>query len=752
MIALATRGGTEANPNTVRAYNEDGGTIATRADAAGGLSGAILVFGGGRGYGSAFAQNDGTITTEGGRGGVTGNDAAFGIVAAFFNNDGGVITGGGDVEARNTGSVTVSGEGAEGIRAVTYGSGRATVLVDGGKVFATHDSATDDEEDGVGIYASSGAAGSIAVTLDNRALIEAPQAMSLGHAPATVGVTDSVVRGRLSFGNGMDRLTVTNSVVRGDIATGDGDDTIRAYGTVTLTGDIDFGAGEDELILDVTGTSRLTGDITNLETLNKMCPGDFVINGDITFAGSSVVVSEGGLVITGHMDVGAAGTVEVRDGTRLTALLTEGGTPRITAGGGTTVQENGAVVVEAAADAGAVDARQAVVTFLADANVQGADPLAVHTRHDGGPLTELASFDPATDAATVAEGASVGTRPEDVFLQDDEILTPPAPPGTEGGGGGGGESPVFVIGGAGLVALLFALFETETEEPAASASLNPALVQTVDRSSRYWVRSLAESLPQNGAGVASGTEIGVDFAVGHGFVLGISAAPDAAVQQASAGSHAMALSGGRYTLRGGWRGETLFGGLSLSQARWGVASAYRNPTVGGGLRSRYEADQTDMQMGLGARLELGAGLTVTPRAGAFAGEMKHEAHRADGPVFHAAMPDVVQRYGGWKMGLGLSSDWRDGPGDLKLRPSLKLSAARVWTDSPEFTLRQSDRLGIVSTTSRARLAGAPGTVLGLGTGLDGVGANGLEWGVRYGGLVMDGKFVHAAFARAKISF
>ena len=132
--------------------------------------------------------------------------------------------------------------------------------------------------------------------------------------------------------------------------------------------------------------------------------------------------------------------------------------------------------------------------------------------------------------------------------------------------------------------------------------------------------------------------------------------------------------------------------------------------------------------------------------------MKHGAHRAEGPVFDAAMPEVVQRYGGWRIGLGLASEWRNGPGNLKLRPSLKLSAARVWTDSPEFTLRQSDRLGILSTATRARLPAAPGTVLGVATGLDTIAADGVRLGVGYGGLAMDGKLVHAAFARAKITF
>ena len=83
--------------------------------------------------------------------------------------------------------------------------------------------------------------------------------------------------------------------------------------------------------------SRLVGNLTNLEYMDKMCPGDFTIDGDVMFTGSRVRVMEGGLVITGHMDLGSTGTVEVQDGTLLTGLLTQGGTPKITAGGGTTV-------------------------------------------------------------------------------------------------------------------------------------------------------------------------------------------------------------------------------------------------------------------------------------------------------------------------------------------------------------------------------------------------------------------------------
>ena len=772
VLALAT------GDSAARAYNKAGATISTKEDGAGGLGAAILMPSGGRSAGTASVENHGTITTE-------GDNGAWGMNASFLNPDEVSITAAGNARAENTGTITVNGAGAEGIRAATFLSGAATVVVDGGRVYATHDSMTD-SEDGVGILAATGG-GRVTVTIEDRALIEAPQALDLTGGPIALNVTDSVVRGRMSFGSGTtlaqsSTLTITNGVLLGDIALADGEDTLQVRGAATIAGDIEFGAEStsDGLTLDVDRSSTAIGDITGLNTLLKRSPGDFVFDGDVTFdAGTSntVSVTAGGLVLTGHMNLGASGTVTVARGARLIALLTETGTPRITATGltvertldsDTNVTDEGYVVVQAHADAGTVDAAKAIVTFLKDANVtnvlspgEGAPASQkIMTQHGEGPLTELAAFIPAEGGmparATVAAGASVGTRSADPFLDADEIVSPLAGTGGGGGGGGGGGdgggSGLFVVGGAALAALIYVAWELDFDDLVFAAPQNPALAQTVDRASGYWVRDLAQALPRNGAGAASGTEFGANFAVGNGFVLGLSASPDAALKQTIAGSHQSSFSGARYALKGGWQGETLFGGARLSHARWGVASAYGNPTVGGGLTSRYAANQTDLQLGLGARLDLGAVLTVTPSAGGFAGEVKHEAHTAEGPVFNAAMPDVVQRYGGWRVGLNLASEWQDGPGDVKLRPSLKLSAARVWTDSPDFTLRQSDRLGFLSTASRARLPNAPGTVLGLATGLDTTVGDGIGLGIGYGGLVLDGEFVHAAFAKAKLSF
>ena len=676
VVAFASRGGTAANPNRVEAYNEAGATISTETDGSGGLGAAILVNegmpnGGVDAFGSAYARNDGTITTEGGRGSLqdtsSAGDLAYGIGVGFNSYDGTAINNAGDVEAINTGTITVSGPEARGIQATTFGTGRATVTVEGGRVTASHDSANDDE-DGVGIYASSGAAGSIVATVSNGSTIMAPQAVLFEGAPATLTLSDSVMRGRVSFGDENDRFVIHDSVLRGDVSMGGGNDIVRVEYASNIVGDIDFGTGTDTLELDVTEASILRGNLTNLEYMDKMCPGDFTIDGDVTFTGSRVRVMDGGLVITGHMDLGQTGTVEVQDGTRLTGLLTPGDTPEITAGGGTTVETGGAIVMQQTADAGPVDdVAQAVTTFLEDANVQGGTPLMVQTNQDGdGSLTDLASFDPSTNTATATAMASVGTRAAEDFPDEDSVGgtpgggtpgggTPGAGGGTSGTGGSGGGVGGAVVG-VGFLALIFALFDFGPDDAQASISPKPAFVQTMDRETRYWARNHSQTLPAGGIDRAEGVEVGMDIGVGNGFSLGISAAPDIAAERIGGAQDMTAVAGSRYSVNGGWQEDGLFARLSLSHADWRVDGSYENPTVGGGFRSRFDAGQNDLRFGAGARIDLGGGLTVVPEAAAFWGAVEHRGHEAEGGVFRASMPGITQRYSGVKAGLGDALD------------------------------------------------------------------------------------------------
>ena len=746
VIAFAEGGGTAASLNRVEAYNDAGATISTATDGSGGLGASIRTdagapMGGVDVFGRIYARNDGTITTAGGHGRTSAGDLAYGISVSFWTSDNTEINNAGDVEAVNTGTITVTGPEARGIQATTFGTGTATITVDGGAITASHDSATD-AEDGVGIHASSGADGSIDVAI-SESVITAPQAMLFEGAPATLTISDSVLSGRMSFAGG--------------------DDTVTAQGRVTIVGDADFGGGEDRLILDVRESSIWTGNLTGLEYLTKRCPGDFTLAGNSTFSGSSVVIEEGGLVITGHMNLGTMGTVTVKDESRLTGLLTQGGTPKITAGGGTTVEPGGAITMQKSDDAGAVDAEQAVATFLTDANVQGGSPLMVQTQDGDGSLTELASFDPSTSMATPMAGAAVGTRSAEEFLDETTVGMPSTGTGGTGGGttsagtggsGGGGSGGGGVAVGVGLMALLFALFQFDMgpEEAQASISPRPALVQSEDGETRYWARSLSQSVPSGGIDRSEGVEVGMEVGIGNGFSLGFSATPEVSAERFGGAQDALSVAGSRYSVSGGWQEDGLFAKLALSHADLSVDGSYENPTVGGGFRSQFGAEQNDVRLGAGARIDLGGGVTAVPQAGAFAGSVEREGHTSEGGVFRASMPSLTQRYSGVQAALGLASDWQEGPAGMKLRPSLNLTAMHVQAESPAYELRQSDRLGIMSTTSRARLPDASGTMYGLGAGLEATGAGGMRMRFGYAGAIVDGDVVHAVGAGLQMKF
>lgn len=162
VLAIAHRGGTEANPNLASAFNAAGARIETTGDETGGLAAAVVVGAGGTSFGTARAENAGTIRASG-RAGVWDDNEPdnkdAGVWAGFFNFTDEAITDGGDATVRNSGDVTVTGAGMTGLRALTYGAGTATVEMTGGTVTASaaDDPATaDTDENGIGIWAGTG--------------------------------------------------------------------------------------------------------------------------------------------------------------------------------------------------------------------------------------------------------------------------------------------------------------------------------------------------------------------------------------------------------------------------------------------------------------------------------------------------------------------------------------------------------------------------------------------------------------------
>ena len=838
VVAIAHGGGTADNPSIVRAINEKGAAIRTAGDGAGALSPVIHVRDSGTvdAFGSIRAENHGTIETSGGL--VEGSGPLFGangVNAAFFtSSDSTTIGNAGDVTVVNTGRVTVTGAGVTGLVARTYGTGAATVSMTGGGVTASHadDAATGDvDEGGIGIWAETGAGGSIDVTVSGSAEVTAPTAVRIagGAGADKVGLNlfgTSTLRGRVDLTRAANggRFTVRGGFVDGDVRFGAGDDDLRVERRGYISGDIDFGAGMDTLVLDVRGSgaeaSNFEGAIRGLEEMYKRGAGVARVN-DVEFSGSALTVEEGGLTVAGHLNLGSEGTLTVQDQARLTfevGDITVDATNhgQITAGGGVTFQGEVAPGVSLLLSQAAATNQEAVQTALqqGDAPIDvlgegtevmtraGADsePVAAETvtlktlgaggaeqqvgtlSRDGKARVQLAAGQKLGVAEAPAPPAPPVAGPPDRPPVAPAPAPAPAPtpvaPDAGGGGSGSDAGKILIGGGAIMAAFLFDLFGGE-EEAAAAVWEEERMDRRAKksfagiRSGHYeeyrvraggldqWTRSFAGSSPSlaGGAeGTVQGVAMGLDARVGRSFHFGFAAMPDVAVSSppGPASGFGSSLEGGYYAARGGWRASTLFADASFSHGSYRARSLFDNPAAGGVLGGEFSLVQNHVRAKAGARLGLG-GVRATPSLSLFSGSVRQGAYTAQGAALRAEVPDVSQRYHGWKAGLDLApSRWLGGPGGLRAlrwRPGLHLGTTRTSTRGPSgLDVRQWDKAGVLSFTSRARVQGMPRTVHSIGASLTAMWSDAWRLRMGYAGMVVDGEPVHAAVAAFKVRF
>lgn len=756
ILVITFNGGTETNPNALIARNEATGTITTMGDAADGMVAGIGVGTSGISYGSVRAENHGTITTSGDsqagdRGNVDAGVSAVFFPANFSDPNPTVVTEAGDATAVNTGTVTVTGASGIGIRAVTFGSGTATVNMTDGSVTASavDDPATADvDESGIGISAWTGATGTASVTVSGNATVTAPTAVQL------LGGTTS--------------LLVNNGQLMGDVIFGEGTSTLETRGFGLIDGDVTFGGGgDDTLILNVLadlGISGITGDVTGVEDVIKRGSGTARVN-NMTFTGSSLVIEEGGLNVRGHVDLGADGTVTVEDAGRLTMEVGDVGTDagdhgQITAGGGVTI-EGADPGVFAAYDPSLTDAQRTAAQ--AHLQSQGFTPFSgttavtsgvvLRTEDESGAVADVGTLE-ADGTAMLNAGADLASAEETASVPDP---TTPAPtiPGepTAGGGGGGSGGGAAVVGGA--LALAFLLFDLGDDDEEASAGSFAPVPSTLSwaesgvAGAHYWVRALTDRMPATAGTVGSvqGVTMGFTTHLGDGFHVGLSATPHV---QSALGDDA--VEGRRYALQGGWSTDDLFANVSLSRGEYTARTAFANldglGTLGGTFGLRHEQAQAEVGTSFGI-----GGFSLDPALSLVAGSLDRDAYTAESAALRSAVPAFSQRYEGWKARVSLApTDWL-GEGSVRWRPELNLATAQTSTDGPgALSLRQSDRAGVLSFSTPAREEALPQTVHALGTSVSIAKAE--TWRLRGGYLAMmaDGELVHAAVARFKLRF
>ena len=346
-----------------------------------------------------------------------------------------------------------------------------------------------------------------------------------------------------------------------------------------------------------------------------------------------------------------------------------------------------------------------------------------------------------------------------------------------GGGDGGGSSSNGLIIGASLIAFLlsnwmdggFDTFADDEEENLGLSNINvssaTSFLPGIGEERRFQIGNIEHRIRsyagQSLASVVgaqtktSGTAYGINTKLRNGFDLGVSFMPRlmSSTQGLDSNFYSSSFDGELYEVQFGWQSNQFFSKLQLSHGDYDVDSVVANPVVNSALRGVYNMTNTHAQFTGGAKLEFG-GVRVAPSVSLFGGSLEQTSHSAEGPVMRADVPEISQRYSGWKLGMKLtSSTWLKDSGNLSWRPSLHFSTMQTNTSGPSsLSVMQADRVGALSFTNQAGVRGMPRVAHALGVNTIIKQSKNSRFNVGYIGTEVDGERGHAVLARYQLRF
>ena len=370
-----------------RVYVTNTGTITTSGSGASGLSAYFELKAGSSSsdaLGRVEVTNSGTISVSGDGTSskfITGLEAVYRTAQRQSES----ILNSGSAKIENSGEITVTGNRAKGIYALTEGRGDIDIEVSGGTIKAGNQGSSGTEEDsaapvpkkfGIGIHAKAdtdhpedtppetptdsdgdvdvmivvtGSGASImaygAASDDNATsnydeskgiaiLAETGAATGHSHVEISSGAKVSGLAGTeegngyaVMFKGGKGILDINSANLVGDVMFTGQDDVLNIENTGSIEGSVDFGGGEDTMNLNIEEDHRfqITGDVTGLTILDKKGTGYARFGGDVTFQGDSALnLEDGALVIAGKMDLGS-GEVTVHDAGKIVFEIGSGG-------------------------------------------------------------------------------------------------------------------------------------------------------------------------------------------------------------------------------------------------------------------------------------------------------------------------------------------------------------------------------------------------------------------------------------------
>ena len=595
----------------------------------------------------------------------------------------------------------------------------------------------------------------------------------------TIDFTGATLFGDLDIDNNNSELNIGNNVkIRNGIQFGGG---ASAMNTINITN----GTGENQYF-------QIDGIVQDVTTLNKQGKGYARFVGGVNFSGSDqkMNLKDGLLVVVGDIDL-SAGTVTIYEPGKLAFEIGEGGaTGTISAD---TVRflssdsSNHAVYVQWNNELDS-DAVTTAKEGLSNVQLLSVTTVEHGTQDEDGTEIKLAvksvnadgeesvgSID--TSGGTVAWGNADNTDDDAAAINMIGALSNLTAtlniPVTPVSNTDDDDDNTGAILGLGLVAVLIALYWGDGSSGSGFADAysfgipQSAYIASVDERSmltiretgnqpyQVWIRTGMQDTMElagvKGAGI-SGTEVGLSLYRSDEFYIEASSAQDISAQVSSLNQ---AAQGEVYSLSSGWQNERYFAGVKLSYGEFDTDAVIHIPVVNSALISESEVRHTQAQFTAGTCWSAGH-LQFTPSASVQAGTFEYSAHQAKGAVLNAEIPAYSQDYSALRLGLKMTaSKWLKFSEDLKWKPHLQLD--QIHTDSgsgSDVTLRQMDRLGILSFNSAASVQAMPEVVnaVSFGTSMKSSKSSQSEWKFGYAGLEADGEYYHAAVAAYQLRF
>ena len=819
IYAYGENGGTANYPNTIRALNEQTGSIATHGNESHALVAWLWDNGDSDSFGTVIAENHGAIATTGDYGPTDDRKRVIGAEAGQFRVTGRPRGKSGESLVINTGTVQATGKLSYGLSAFNYASGKSTIRMTGGSIVAgtantnygvgvyaaVQTSAANDANDdvdidiqitgdettvvahsapaddplttehldtlGTGIWAEINPvepeqpdqSGHISVLISDGAIVAAKRAVFLEGGTTAFNLIESTLTGSVTFDDFADELTVRGGLVDGAIDFANGNDQLTIMNRGYITSNVDFGDGDDTLLIDVVGNgtqaSNIGGMISGLEAMTKRGIGDVLVR-DAMSEGTTLVVEEGMLIIAGHLNLGSAGTVTIRDDSRLSFRFGATGNGKITAGQGVTfLGSRPEIFIEIAPEltgeqqqAGNARLRQGV-DLLGDgtnfvhqaAENEAAENTEASIRTVGGRQIGTAqTLGSTTITANAGQGAKVevaaqSTRMPAADSNDDNVY----------------------LGAAALAVLWWLMNDNEEtnlvdyESGHSNAASTDSLITNSPPDSPFvpWVRYHAD----NGSTPVQGMALGIDAQFRDSARVRLSAMPEATGKWNTGRLHlneASNFEGNNFMLESRFGRDSMFATIRASRGQYQAHSSFHSDATQSRLNGNFNMVQNHFQASAGMQFEPVSGLELTSTIGIYRGSVQQSEFVAGNSVLTTILPGNTRKYHGWKFGLNAQfKDWIGTSSDLKLQPQFGLNTYRTYTDGPSsLSLSQSERSGALRLTEQLHLQGLPRTVVALNAGLKVQKSRDLQFRLNYAVISMHEEIHHGANAKFQINF